>query len=188
VLLALSTFSRAYLPGIVTTHDDRLSFVLIGTAPGLLVGLLEEVGWTGFAIPRLRQHYGVLATGLAVGVLWGAWHILTNDLWAAGVTAGEVPLSTYIFVSALTFLIGQLPAYRVLMVWVYEHTQSLFVAVLMHASLVFSTFVLGPIGIGGVPILVYGVAVGAGLWLVVAAGAVTTGRQRARLSLRPRMT
>jgi len=33
---------------------------------------LEELGWTGFAVPTLlRQRYGALATGLLVGVPWG---------------------------------------------------------------------------------------------------------------------
>jgi membrane protease YdiL (CAAX protease family) len=40
-----------------------------------MVGIFEELGWTGFAI-RMRQRYGVLGTGLIVGVLWGAWHFI----------------------------------------------------------------------------------------------------------------
>lgn len=179
VLLALSLTSPVFLPGIVTT-SDKASFLLVGTAPGILVGLLEEVGWTGFAIPRLRLRYGALTTGLIAGVLWGAWHILTNDLWGAGVSAGAVPLTLYMIVSAFTFLVGQLPAYRVLMVWVYDRTGSLLVAVLMHASLVFSTFVLGPNDIAGVPILAYGLGVGAGMWVIVAAVAMAKGGQLSR--------
>ena len=183
VLLALSLTSAVFLPGIVTAND-KASFLLLGTAPGLLVGLLEEVGWTGFAIPRLRRRHRVFATGLIAGVLWGAWHILTNDLWGAGVSAGTVPLALYMMVSAVTFVVGQLPAYRVLMVWVYEQTGSLLLAVLMHASLVFSTFVLGPVGIAGAPILVYGLGVGVGMWVVVAAVRVAAGGWRSREPLR----
>ena len=37
-------------------------------AAGLSAGLFEELGWTGFAIPRLRRS-GIVATGLMVGVL-----------------------------------------------------------------------------------------------------------------------
>ena len=34
------------------------------------MGFFEELGWTGFAIPTLmRLRYGVLGTGLIVGVL-----------------------------------------------------------------------------------------------------------------------
>jgi membrane protease YdiL (CAAX protease family) len=53
VLLALSLTSPVFLPGIVTA-SDKVPFLLVGTAPGLLVGFLEELGWTGFALPRLR--------------------------------------------------------------------------------------------------------------------------------------
>jgi hypothetical protein len=44
------------------------------------VGFFEELGWTGFATPRLRLRHGFLATGLIVGVPWGAWHLLTNNI------------------------------------------------------------------------------------------------------------
>ena len=107
VLLALSLTSPVFQPGIMTA-SDKVMFLLIGTAPGFLVGCLEELGWTGFAIPRLRLRYSVLTTGLIAGVLWGAWHILTNDLWAAEVSAAGLPLSLYVTVSGLTLLVGQL--------------------------------------------------------------------------------
>ena len=91
-------------------------------------------------------------------VLWGAWHILTNDLWAAEVSAAGLPLSLYVTVSGLTLLVGQLPGVpRAHGVGLRSHP-SLLLAMLMHASLVFSTFVLGPAAIAGVPILVYGIA------------------------------
>ena len=61
----------------------------MGIAVGLGAGIFEEMGWTGFAIPRLRLRYGVLSTGLIVGVLWGAWHFFVN-FWASGVTSGEL--------------------------------------------------------------------------------------------------
>jgi hypothetical protein len=40
----------------------------MGIAIGLVGGgLMEEPGWTGFAVPRLRRRYRVLTTGLIVG-------------------------------------------------------------------------------------------------------------------------
>ena len=75
VSLALSLLSPEFLPAVFMT-DDKAPLLLSGLAVGLIVGIFEELGWTGFAIPRLRRRYGVLGTGLLVGVLWGAWHLL----------------------------------------------------------------------------------------------------------------
>jgi uncharacterized protein len=174
VLLILSQISSVFLPGIITT-PDKFSFVLVGTAPGFLVGFMEELGWTGFATPRLRLRHGILKTGLGIGVVWGAWHLLTNVLWPATVLAHGIPLASYVALSSISILIGQLPAFRVLMVWLYDRTQSLLLVMLMHASLVFSTFVLGPIDIDGIAILIYGFAVGVGMWLVVGIVNISTG-------------
>ena len=39
----------------------------MGIAVGLGAGIFEELGWTGFAIPRMKLRYGVLSTGLSWG-------------------------------------------------------------------------------------------------------------------------
>src|SRR5215207_3593346 len=72
-LLALSLISPVFLPDIFTA-SDKASLLLSGIVAGLTGGFFEELGWTGFAVPRLRLRYGVLATGLIVGLVWGAWH------------------------------------------------------------------------------------------------------------------
>jgi membrane protease YdiL (CAAX protease family) len=168
VLLALSLTSPVYLPAIVTT-GDKATLLLLGIVVGLVGGFVEELGWTGFAIPRLR--YGVLATGLIVGPLWGAWHLL-QMWWVGGTSSGALPLALFLplyFFSA----IAQLTAYRVLMVWVYDRTESLLVAMLMHASYIASTlFILSPMPLAGVPFLTYAWVFAAALWLVVAAVAL----------------
>jgi uncharacterized protein len=71
ILLALSLRSRELLP-LIFTSDEKAALVLMGIVGGLVVGFFEELGWTGFVIPRLRLRYDVLGTGLFVGVLWGA--------------------------------------------------------------------------------------------------------------------
>jgi membrane protease YdiL (CAAX protease family) len=75
ITLTLSLFSLEFLPGIFVT-DDKAAVLLLGLVVGLTAAFFEELGWTGFAIPRLRRRSGVLATGLIVGVLWSAWHLL----------------------------------------------------------------------------------------------------------------
>jgi membrane protease YdiL (CAAX protease family) len=88
-----------------------------------LTTVLEEVGWTGFAVPRLRLRYGMVTTGLIVGVLWGAWHLL-QGLWISGTYSGALPLALFVLLNFFSG-VAQLTAYRVLMVWVYDRTESL---------------------------------------------------------------
>lgn len=38
-------------------------------------GFGEEMGWRGYALPRLLERYSALTAGLVVGVLWAGWHL-----------------------------------------------------------------------------------------------------------------
>jgi membrane protease YdiL (CAAX protease family) len=180
VHIALSLTSPVFLPSIVTM-SDRAS-LLSGIAGALVVGFFEEVGWTGFAIPRLRPRYGLLATGLIVGLPWGAWHLLTNDIWIGSTHSGGLPLALFLTVNGFSLLVGQLPAYRVLMVWVYDRTGSLLVVMLMHASLSACTFILGP-SATGLTFLTYVIVLAVAWWIVVAVVAAANGGQFARRAL-----
>jgi uncharacterized protein len=192
VLIPLSRISPVFSPGLFAS-DAKVSFVLMGIVVGLVVGIFEELGWTGFAVPTLlRLRYGVLSTGLIVGVMWGAWHLLGNDIWASVATAGRLPPALFAVLVGLILLVGQLPAYRVLMVWVYDRTGSLLVAMLMHASYAASTFILGPVAgpgaMSGVYLLASVIASAAVTWVIVAVLAVATrGHLSRRSPLRGRV-
>ena len=77
-------------------------------------------------------------------------------------------------------LFSFLPPYRVLMVWVYDRTGSLLVAMLMHASLTTSVRIFDPLAISGVALLTYNLVLAAALWVVVAAVAVANRGQLER--------
>ncbi len=174
VLLALSLTSSAFMPGIVVSKE-RVSLLLFGAGVGLGAGFFEELGWTGFATPRLIRRYGVIAAGLLIGVLWGAWHILVN-VWAGFQASDGITPRIHLFAVLVSLLAGVLPAYRILMTWVYEQTGSLLVVMLMHASLTACTLVLGPAA-AGARLIVYDFTLAAAFWLVVAGVASRASRQ-----------
>ena len=164
-LLALSLVSADFLPELFAA-DAKAALLLAGIALGLGVGL-EELGWTGFVVPRLRLRYDVLTVGVLVGVLWGAWHVPVT-LAGSGSPSGS--LSPALWLPPMFFYAAVLPAFRVLLVWVYDRTDSLLVAILMHASLTASTVVILLPQATGTSLIVYYLALAAGLW--VAAGVI----------------
>lgn len=173
-VFGLSAAFASFRPSIGTA-GDQLSIVTTGIALGLVGPFFEELGWTGFALPRLRRRYGVLATGLLMGLLWGGWHFPMF----AGNTDPNGAVATVLVVGALLF--AWLLPYRVLMVWVYDRTQSVLLAYLMHVPITATTYILAPsAGTSGIalaaPVLVYGAV----FWLIVAIVAWANGGHLAR--------
>lgn len=156
ILIALSL-----TPAIVSS-TDKPALLVSGIVAGLVVGFFEELGWSGFAIPQLRKSYGFLATGLIMGLLWGAWHF---PLFSSSASAsGDVPPVLYLAV----LLFSWLPAYRVLMVWVYDYTNSVLLMILMHVPIVVGQFVLLPTVISGWSIVIFDLILASALWVMVA--------------------
>lgn len=129
ILLTLSArVSAAFAPGF--------NWPLLGV--GLIAGAFEEIGWTGFATPRLLARHGVWLSGASLGFVWALWHVLVAYRYNEG-TMGD----GWILEFAIVYL-ATLTPYRVLMTWVYTHTSSLLVAVAMHACYTGALMVLFP--------------------------------------------
>jgi len=161
ILFILSFFSPEFNPGFFSSNEK--AFVLLsGIFTGLMVGLFEEICWSGFIIPRMRQRYQIMTTGLIVGLLWGAWHFIL--FWESDSFSGILPL-----LIILGRLFAWLPPFRVFMVWILDRTESLLLVILTHASLVLTTTVLVPVNLTGKNLLIWLILWGAVLWIVVLA-------------------
>lgn len=84
----------------------------------------EEIGWRGYALPRLATHMGFGAGSVLLGIIWALWHLplfyvswadtyhQSFPLWAAEVTALSVAIA-----------------------WLYTHAKgSLLLTMLMHSA------------------------------------------------------
>lgn len=120
----------AVLGGLSLAVSPRFTpqFFVFGIAAGVMAGFCEEIGWTGFAYPRMQARFGWLPAALLLGVLWGLWHLpVVDSLGAASPHGRYWPEFFAAFVAILVAL-------RVLIAWTYVHTGSLRMAQLLHAS------------------------------------------------------
>jgi membrane protease YdiL (CAAX protease family) len=90
----------------------------------ILTGIAEEIGWRGYALPRLQARHNALVASLILAILWAPWHY--NPL--------NFPAMRAIIPWHVLSVLGM----TILMTWVYNGTGgSLGIAVLFHA---FSNF------------------------------------------------
>lgn len=129
---------------------------------GLIAGLCEEIGWTGFAAPRLLQRHSVFTAGLFIGLPWAIWHAL------ADLTGNIDAMGFGWFGWFAVFWLATLPAYRILMTWVYANTGSVLLGMLMHTGYTGWLFVFFPDTSQENSLLWQG-AFAVALWLLVAA-------------------
>jgi membrane protease YdiL (CAAX protease family) len=72
-------------------------------AIGLIAGSFEEIGWTGFATPRLLSRESLPRVGLWLGVVWALWHLLVDFRYNYNTMGGAWLLQFAVFyVATLT--------------------------------------------------------------------------------------
>jgi membrane protease YdiL (CAAX protease family) len=179
--LVLSLRFHGFIPKLFT-ECQKGPLLAMGISAGLAAGMFEELGWTGFAIPRLRLRFGDFTTAVVVGFFWGLWHLPVNVV-ASGTPEGTLSVPTLI--GSLIFSIGILSAYRVLMVWVWDHTGSLLIAMLMHASLTSMSIILGPSATPEMMAIAWNLVMAATLWIVVGATSMLRRRGLKKAVTRP---
>jgi hypothetical protein len=120
-------FLVSVLLGVFVSPEMAPIFAIFGVFAGPLAGLLEETGWMGFAYPKMGGKASVLNTAIYLGIIHAVWHAMVWFLSQSSALGGYwLP---YFFGFCLHIV-----ALRVLIVWVYSNTDSVFLAILMHAS------------------------------------------------------
>lgn len=110
----------------LTFNDPAQWYLIIPTFLYVLVFsvLGEEIGWRGYALPRLQIRHSPFISSLIIGVLWGLWH--WPLFWMPGNFHREIPLTLFMLQSI---------ALAIIYTWLYNHTQgSLLIAHLFHAA------------------------------------------------------
>jgi uncharacterized protein len=157
-LLTLAVFSVLGRPLPLGDVAGRLG---LGLSWPLFAALGEELGWRGFALPRLQARYSPLVSGLLVGVLWGFWH-LPADYLGFGDQGWLFSLNFLLLGPCL------LTGFSILMTWVYNRTGgSLLAMVLFHYSITFSGIVLAAQGLSARQSLAVNAASVAAIWVAV---------------------
>jgi len=105
-------------PGLRTTQLMPQVIVI------LLISLGEEIGWRGFALPRLQKRFSALNASLVLGLVWGFWHF-PGYLIGTGVPM-DMPFAVFLLWVVLA---------TILITWVYNNTGgSILSAILMHSA------------------------------------------------------
>jgi membrane protease YdiL (CAAX protease family) len=124
------------LPLFVSALRSGLEYLLGAEGPihlqpvtglGLIVFVLvagEEIGWRGFALPRLLARFGPWIASTVIGVLWALWHLPLFQM--PGMPQYGSPFGPYI---------GYLIALSIVMTFLAQHTAgSVTIATLFHGA------------------------------------------------------
>ena len=84
----------------------------------------EEIGWRGYALPRLSERFGLAPASVILGIIWACWHLPFFFIPASDTFGQSFPL----------YLL-QVTALSVAMAWLYWRTDgSLLLVMLLHAA------------------------------------------------------
>jgi uncharacterized protein len=165
VLLFLQTFvSPVYAP-------NRF---FMGILFGIPAGFLEEIGWMGFAFPKMRSQSNGLTPSILLGLFWALWHLpVINYLGTA------TPHGVYWLPFFLAFSLA-MTAMRVLIAWIYTNTKSVLLAQLMHVSSTGSLVLFSATRVTAVQEALWYALYGTVLWVAVGIVVKAFGKQLER--------
>jgi CAAX protease family protein len=142
----------------------------MGILFGIPAGFLEEIGWTGYAFPKMRSESNGLTPSILLGLLWALWHLpVINYLGTATPHGAYWPPFFLAFSLAMT-------AMRVLIAWIYTNTKSVLLAQLMHVSSTSSLVLFSAARVTAAQEAMWYALYGTVLWIAVGIVVQTFGR------------
>lgn len=85
----------------------------------------EEIGWRGYALPRLAERMGFARASVLLGLVWACWHLPQFFFYGADTYHQSFPIWSL-----------EVIALSVAFAWLYTHTRgSLLLVMLMHAAI-----------------------------------------------------
>jgi membrane protease YdiL (CAAX protease family) len=125
-------------PGLLASFKGVTPFLLV-TYPAYFfsvvfgVALPEEIGWRGFALPRMQPRYGPLWGTILLGVLWAFWHLL---FFFTPYHGGGPGTSFGMYLMNFSIFLLIVLAFAIIFTWVFNNTKgSVFISNLMHSSI-----------------------------------------------------
>jgi membrane protease YdiL (CAAX protease family) len=159
---------------VFVSTDFAPNTSLIGMGLGIPAGFLEEIGWTGYAFPKMRRTRSPLKASILLGLLWGLWHIPVIDFLGTATPHGKyLPAYFVAFTGAMT-------AMRVLISWMYMNTNSVLLAQSMHAISTGSLVIFSPSQANAAQEATWYTAYAVALWIVVTVVVAIFGKRLRR--------
>jgi len=135
--------------------DDFL--LVFGSLISLLVfnflfygGFNEEVGWSGFALPRLQSKFSPLKSSYLLTIVWAVWHL---PKWSTMIDVDSFsPFWNALIVALIVILqFLRLLFFRIILTWLYNKTdKGLIPPMILHVSHnLFSYHPIVDLGISG---------------------------------------
>jgi len=125
IKLAVAVVHRAAIDAWPQFGTEALYLIPFAIAVSTVVQAGEEIGWRGYALPRLAARLGLARASLVLGVVWAFWHLPLFYIAGTDTTGQSFP-----------FYLLQVTALSVAIAWLYGHTGgSLPLVMLMHAAI-----------------------------------------------------
>jgi membrane protease YdiL (CAAX protease family) len=106
----------------------------------LTLGIGEETGWRGFALPRLQKNHSALTATLILTVFWAIWHVPAFFYRPQYLSFGVV--------GTIAFFLLLIPG-AIFLTWLYNSTRgSILMVVLWHGA--YNTATTSPIAQGNI--------------------------------------